>query len=164
MKLFALMMLAGSVLVTQAQSVLFSVSLDGGQEVPPVATSGIGMGSLTLNTNTGAISYSISYSGLTGLSTLMHIHQAPAGVNGGTFYNFDGAGFTVGLQADTVAGSGTVPLAQIPNMLAGNTYVNIHSTFAGGGEIRGQLTVPEPAAASLFGLAGVALLLWRRRA
>ena len=164
MKLLPLILLAGSVLAAQAQSVLFSVSLDGAQEVPSVATAGIGSGSLTLDATTGAISYNISYSGLIGLSSLMHIHLAPPGVNGGVIYNFTGAGFTAGATAGSVIGSGSFPLADIPNLIAGNTYVNIHSTSFGGGEIRGQLlVVPEPTVAALGGLAGLALVVWRRR-
>ena len=168
MKLFAIIILAGSAGLAHAQSVLFTVSLDGGQEVPSVSTSGFGFGSLLLNTNTGAINYSITYSNLTGLSSLMHIHQAPLGVNGSVIYNFDntvtpGGDFFPILQADDVIGSGFVPLSEVGNMLAGNTYVNIHSSAHDGGEIRGQLYVPEPTVAALTALGGLAIAAGRRR-
>ena len=49
---------------------------------------------------------------------------------------------------------------------AGRAYFNIHSSFAGGGEIRGFLQpVPLPAALPLFAtiLAGGGLIAWRRK-
>jgi hypothetical protein len=51
-------------------------------------------------------------------------------------------------------------------MLDGMAYFNIHSSFAGGGEIRGFLqlvTAPEPGMLALFGLAAVAVGFARRR-
>jgi hypothetical protein len=48
-------------------------------------------------------------------------------------------------------------------MAGGQAYWNIHSTFAGSGEIRGFLVpVPEPSALALFGL-GAGAIAWRLR-
>jgi hypothetical protein len=75
-----------------------------------------------------------------------------------------GVGGTVSGKWDLNEGNNTNLAAQIPNILAGRSYINFHTVQFGGGEIRGAI-VPEPAAAaSLMG--GLALLgsrLARRR-
>ena len=59
-------------------------------------------------------------------------------------------------------GQNTTLTAQIPNILAGRSYINFHTIQFGGGEIRGTLVVvPEPSAVALLG--GVGLLAMRRR-
>ena len=71
------------------------------------------------------------------------------GVNSGNYSN--GAGLT------------TFTAPQMADLINGLYYVNIHSTFRPGGEIRGQiLLVPEPSTAALVGL-GIGLLAVVRR-
>jgi hypothetical protein len=72
-----------------------------------------------------------------------------------------GIPFTAGLAADTLIGSATLTAAQETMLLSNLLYINIHSTFRPGGEIRGQV-VPEPATALLV-LGGLALLGRRSR-
>jgi hypothetical protein len=61
-----------------------------------------------------------------------------------------------------VFGSGTIPQDRIDDVLAGLTYINIHTPGPyAAGEIRGQIIIPEPASLALVGLP--ALLLMRRR-
>ena len=56
--------------------------------------------------------------------------------------------------------------AQLPNILAGRSYINFHTTQFGGGEIRGNIVaaVPEPETYALMlgGLAVVAGVARRR--
>lgn len=85
-----------------------------------------------------------------------------------------GAGVAIGLDSFHVSGSSgrtgsfsgsvTLDATQEANLLANLYYVNIHSSFAGGGELRGQLVplIPEPTTAGLA-LIGFAVLLRGRR-
>jgi len=115
----------------------FIVPLASANEVPPVIVpTAAGEGNLTLDSNTGALSGSVSVSGLTGPASMAHIHQAPAGENGpvviGLEGNEDGSLWTV--PADTVLDT---PL--LADFLAGNLYINVHTEANMPGEIRGQI-------------------------
>ena len=120
----------------QAQVETFTIPLEGSQEVPPVVTGGTGSATVTLNTSTGAVSVTGSYTGLNGNQTVAHIHgAAPAGANAGVVLGLTGTGGTTG----TISGSGTLNAGQIADMLAGRHYINVHSVPHGGGELRGQI-------------------------
>jgi hypothetical protein len=77
-----------------------------------------------------------------------------------------GAGGTFTSIWDALEGNGIgVNLAnQIPFILAGNSYINFHTTQFGGGEIRGTLfVVPEPGTMALLGLGLFGLIGVRRK-
>jgi CHRD domain/PEP-CTERM motif len=172
--LLAAVMLSGAT-GSQAAIVTYQSSL--GPEVP-VAT---GSGSVTVNYDTAARTLQISanFSGLSGVTTVAHIHCCTASpefgfvivaVTPGTL-----PGFPVGVQADTYdspeldltnstnfnaafvnnfAGGdlGNAEAALIAGFDAGTAYFNVHTSTFGGGEIRGflrQQQVPEPATFAL---------------
>lgn len=65
---------------------------------------------------------------------------------------------------DQLEGNSTTLTDQIPNILAGRSYINFHTALFPGGEIRGQLVAtPLPASFAIWGLGGVGLGLFMRR-
>jgi len=74
-----------------------------------------------------------------------------------------GVGGTFTGTWDLNEGNNTTLTAQLPNILAGRSYINFHTTQFGGGEIRGALeVVPEPASFVLFGIGAIGLIGLRR--
>jgi hypothetical protein len=126
----------------------FTANLTGGQEVPATTSTATGTASFTSSTSgaTTTISYTVTVSGnLTGPLTAAHIHgPALTGVNAGIIVplTVTGTGTTGQLiqGSFTVTGHATINMAQLlVHMLAGQTYVNLHTAANPGGEIRGQI-------------------------
>lgn len=118
----------------------FAAELNGASERPnPVTTLGNGFAQASLVGDT--LSFRISYRGLTGPATAAHIH-GPAAAAGAAGVLIDLAPYHVGTFGMEGLFSGSVTLApqQKAALLAGDLYVNVHTTLNGGGEIRGQLT------------------------
>ncbi|HEV8217521.1 MAG TPA: CHRD domain-containing protein [Gemmatimonadaceae bacterium] len=135
--------------------VTFTANLAGNKENPANTSQGTGTFLATLDTVTGAFTYDVSFQGMTSNVTLGHIHgPAAATANASPILNFGtlpGALFTTGGLSGTAHGSTTLNAANQLSptingdslkklLLAGLTYVNIHTTQNGGGEIRAQLT------------------------
>jgi len=119
---------------TPSMSKSFHASLSGMQEVPPVPGSGKGSANFTLNVSTKTLTWTVTYSGLTGDAVAAHIHgPAALGSNAGVEVPL-----TVGPSPMT--GSAVLTDAQVTDLTTGKTYVNIHTAANKGGEIRGQIT------------------------
>ena len=151
-----------------ATSFNLAASHDGAQETPPVVTAGTGSMSITYDDVTNLLTWTGSFSGLTGTTTDAHFHgpaapgAGPAGVQVATNAG-SGDIFPLGVTSGAFSGSASITATQGADLLAGLWYHNIHSTFKTGGEIRGQvLLVPE---ATTFGLLvlGLAGLGWTGR-
>jgi hypothetical protein len=136
-KWFATIALAGAVsLVASCQTMSMGggeqVSLTGANEVPPVATSASGSGTVTIKDDR-SVSVKISVTGMT--PTAAHIHEAAAGSNGPVIVPFTKTGDnTFEAPADA-----KLTEAQYAAYKAGKLYVNVHSAKNPGGEIRAQL-------------------------
>ena len=109
-----------------------AVNLQGGQEVPPVATTATGTGTIMVAPD-GMLSGKIMTSGIKG--TAAHIHSGAAGKNGPV---------VVPLQKDgengwAVPASAKLTADQLKMLQAGEMYVNVHSGAHPDGEIRAQL-------------------------
>ena len=148
-----------------ATFILFTATLTGSQEVPPNASTAIGLGSVLLDDVLLTITVNESWTGLMAPATNSHIHgPAPPGVSAPVIFPLalgGGAGATSGVIPQQVF---AITLAQIIQLDAGLFYLNIHDSIYNGGEIRGQLlrSVPEPATFALVGL-GLAALGFARR-
>ncbi|MBX2878956.1 MAG: CHRD domain-containing protein [Granulosicoccus sp.] len=115
-----------------SDSITFSVAADGTQEIPATGSTASATGTLTLDRTTGALTGSVTTTGLT--TDVAHIHDGFAGMNGGVIITLDVDGATISVPDSTV-----LTADQQASMLAGAYYVNIHSAAIPTGEIRGQL-------------------------
>ncbi len=125
--------------LTGSDCFTFTFTLSGAEEVPPNGSPATGSGVITMNTTTNELAFNISFSGLSGSETGAHIHGfAPPGSNAGILYGLP--------SGSPKIGSLTYTEAQEANLLAGLSYVNIHSSAFPGGEIRGQVDDAVPCA------------------
>ena len=108
------------------------VKLSGSQEVPPVQSAAAGSGTLMVNDDK-TVSGSVTTTDVKG--TMAHIHEAPAGKNGGVAIPLEKKGDNVW----AVPAGAKLTDDQYKAFKAGNLYVNVHSEANKGGEIRGQL-------------------------
>jgi len=175
----------GLATAADASIIVYTVVLDGPSESPPNASPGTGTGTVTIDTTLMTMRVQSSFSGLLGTTTASHIHAATAvpltGTAGVATQTPSFSGFPLGVSSGSMDTTFDMTLATSYNpsyvtanggtpasafaaltlaMAQGRSYLNIHSTTFGGGEIRGFL-VPAPGAVSLLGLAG--LFAARRR-
>jgi hypothetical protein len=95
-----------------------------------------------LNEAALTVTYTVVYTGLTGTLSASHIHAgANLGANAGVAINFAP---TLGSTSGTFTGTLPITATQITQMRSHLTYVNVHSSTFGGGEIRGQLGIKRP--------------------
>jgi hypothetical protein len=109
-------------------------TLDGKSEVPATTSSATGTADLDYDAASKKLSWTVTYSGLSGPATAAHFHgPAEAGKNAGVAVPIPNA------AASPVKGEATLTDAQAADLLGGKYYINIHTAANPGGEIRGQV-------------------------
>jgi hypothetical protein len=189
-KLSAIVLALALPAAASATTFTYTAILSGAAEDPPVPSAGTGTVTVTYDDAAHSLSIATSWSGLTGNTTVAHIHCClpdppatqtagvattvptfpgfPAGVTSGSYTNtFDLTLASSWNPAFIAANGGTTAGAEAAlaaGLNAANAYFNIHSSFSGTGEIRGNLQlIPEPATALLVGLGTIGLAAARRR-
>jgi hypothetical protein len=125
------------------------VLLNGASEVPAVQTSASASALFTLVGS--ELFYSVTFSGLSGPAIGAHIHgPADSTHNANVIIPFSPPAAASG----TFSGSVTLDRTNLAYLLAGQTYINIHTATNAGGEIRGQI-YPIQLSATLNGASEV---------
>lgn len=113
----------------------YTAFMGGIHEVPEVVTDGRGLGIFQLNHSKTSVNIKVLFLGLTSDVTGAHIHNAQAGMNGPVIFDLGPL-----LNGNTIEGSWD-PGVHLDALLAGELYINVHTTNHPGGEIRGQIAL-----------------------
>lgn len=128
--------LGASLASSQGSTVSIGASMDSGETVPPGSSTGSGNALVTVDLTTNALTLTGSFTGLGSNVTMAHIHGAAMrGQNAGIVVPLTPTGTTSG----TLSGNAILSAQQLSDVLAGLTYVNVHTVNVASGEIRGQL-------------------------
>jgi len=132
---FALTALVMTAPTAFAETVNLKASLKAADSVPPNTSNGTGGLQATYDTANKQLTYTVTYSGLTGNATAAHFHgPAEPGKTAGVVVPVQGS------VASPIKGTATLTDSQAADLLAGKWYFNIHTEANKPGEIRGQVT------------------------
>lgn len=136
-KKFTLILFLFVAVIARSQTTYFKAVMDGSQEVPANASFASGVVIVKYDATTKSFQLTGDYQNLTTALSGSHVHSPAApGATAGVLFAITNTGGTSG----TLKASATLTLAQEADLVAGNMYVNVHSSTYTGGEIRGQLT------------------------
>jgi CHRD domain-containing protein len=136
---------------SSAQVVTLTATLNGGEETPALLTGAVGIATVSVDPQAEELAVTLSLFNLPTGTSAGHIHIAPKGIAGPVVINFPiptgrTGDLPLSFRVSTAAfvarpeiGINTLADA-IQSIVAGNSYVNIHTSQYPAGEIRGQLT------------------------
>jgi len=169
---------------------LYTAILDGPSESPANASPGTGFGTVFYDSTAHTLQLDVAWTGLVGTTSISHIHTPtlipfsgtagvvitpgtlpgfPAGVTSGTYSHLIDLTQTSTYPAGYISANGGTAAGAEAQLISefnqGKAYWNIHTSAVPGGEIRGFLVTPEPAAGTLLllGLSGQCVAARRRR-
>jgi hypothetical protein len=117
-----------------ATPMAMTAQLASNAEVPPAMGTGMGTLDAQWAPDTRMLTWTLSWSGLSGPATGAHFHgPAFAGLNAAVVVPI------MGPLTSPVRGSATLTAEQAADLRDGKWYVNVHSALYPGGEIRGQV-------------------------
>lgn len=171
-----------------AGAITYTVDMNGANEAPSNGSPATGSATVIIDDVLHTLYISMSFTGLVGTTTASYIHCCTAAADTGTagvatqtprFIGFP-TGVTSGAYTNTfdmtlastwnpafITAQGGVANAEAAleaHALAGEAYLNVHTTVLPGGEIRGFLVpTPEPGTFLLAGLALAGVVLRRKR-
>lgn len=138
----------------QAQNPNFTAHLSGTEEVPPADTRAQGQAIFRLSADGMSLHYQLNVANIENI-TQAHIHLAPQGVNGPVvvwLYPAAPPAILIPGRSQGVLAAGVITEANLVGLLAGQTlgdltdamlageaYVNVHTSQFPPGEIRGQI-------------------------
>jgi hypothetical protein len=194
MRYWKLLILTAAILLplsAYGAAMTFTVNLLGSNEIPPSGSPGTGTAVVVLDPVAQTLQLTVSFANLTSNDVAVHIHCClsspfemanvgvattvpafpgfPLQVTSGSYTSpsFDLTQPDIYNPAFVMleGGLSQAESALIAGIENGETYLNIHTTNFGGGEIRGFLiSAPEPSSLALLGSGLLGLfLVWRKR-
>ena len=109
-------------------------TLTGAEEIPAADPDGVGAAGVLVNVRRGRVCYTLAVKDIAP-ATLAHIHEAPAGVNGGIVVHLIAPTNGFSAACTPVDPALAAKIANSPE----NYYVNVHNADFPGGAVRGQL-------------------------
>ncbi|MDO7886591.1 CHRD domain-containing protein [Hymenobacter cheonanensis] len=147
MKKSLLLVLAGLALTTACKkddttpaTMQLAGTMAASAEVPAVkvASSGTGAVTGTYDPSSMVLTYTVTYSGLTGNPSAGHFHFGDAKHSGNVFISFP---TLPAATSGTVSGTATLTAMQADSFKLGHVYSNIHTASNAGGEVRANVTL-----------------------
>jgi hypothetical protein len=125
--------------LTWMSEVILPVLAQGSNEIPPVSTTGVGLGALRFSQNLTRMEYQIKPTGLSGPVTAAHLHYGLSSMNGAVAAPLNTGEFITGFIDDPTL-VGDLFYAAYTDSL----YLNVHTAAHPDGEIRGQVVIDNP--------------------